>query len=104
MLKRLSVIIILLLLSSGANAADKQQQFDLACAIVAGAKMGDTVNKTGDGNLITLLALYLGRLSGRDDTKDWNKIALGRAAELQEKALDDGLLKTCINLFVLKTQ
>jgi hypothetical protein len=103
MLKRLSVI--LLLLSSGANAApDKQQQFNLACAIVAGAKMGDTVNKTGDSSLITLLAFYLGRLSGRDDTKDWNKVALGRVAELQEKALDDGLLKACINFYVLKTQ
>jgi len=102
MLKRLSII--LLLLSNDANAADKQQQFDLACAIVAGAKMGDTVNKTGDGSLLTLLVFYLGRLSGRDDTKDWNKIALGRVAELQEKALDAGLLKSCINFYVLKTQ
>jgi hypothetical protein len=48
--------------------------------------MGNAVNKTGDGSLISLLAFYLGRLSGRDDTKDWNKIALGRVAELQEGA------------------
>ena len=102
MLTRLSVI--LLLLRGSANAGDKQQQFDLACAVVAGAKMGDTVNKIGDGSLLTLLAFYLGRLSGRDDTKDWNKIALGRVAELQEKALDAGLLKSCINFYVLKTQ
>jgi hypothetical protein len=102
MLKRLSVI--LLLLCSSANAADRQQQFDLACAVVAGAKMGNDVNKGGDGNLISLLAFYLGRLSARDDTKAWSKIALGRVAELQEKALDDSLLKSCISFYLTKMQ
>lgn len=91
--------VIVLLLSGGANASDKQQQFDLACAVVAGANMANAVNKSGDASLISLLAFYIGRLSGRDDTKAWNTIALGRVAELQERALDDNLLKSCINLY-----
>ena len=62
------------------------------------------VNKGGDGNLISLLAFYLGRLSARDDTKAWSKIALGRVAELQEKALDDSLLKSCISFYLAKMQ
>jgi hypothetical protein len=58
-------------LVASAQAADNKlspQQFDLACAVVAGANMGNAVNKGGDGYLIALLAFYLGRLSARDDT------------------------------------
>jgi hypothetical protein len=94
-------------LAAPAQAADNKvspQQFDLACAVVVGANMGNDVSKTGDASLITLLAFYLGRLSARDDTKEWNKIALGRVAELQERALDDSLLKSCINFYIAKTQ
>jgi hypothetical protein len=100
MLKRFPIILLLL----SANAADLQQ-FDLACAVAAGANMGEDANKgTTNGNWITLLAFYLGRLSARDETKAWNKIALGRVAELQEQALDRALLKSCIDFYLLKTQ
>ena len=55
---------------------------------------------SGDTSMLPLLAFYLGRLSARDDTKDWNKIALGRVAELQDKALDDRLRNACIGRFL----
>ena len=65
--------------------------------------MGEDANKgTTNGNWITLLAFYLGRLSARDETKAWNKIALGRVAELQERALDRALLKSCIDFYLLE--
>jgi hypothetical protein len=100
-------ILLALVISSSANAADNKvspQQFDLACAVVAGASLGKDTNERGDTSMIILLAFYLGRLSARDDTKAWNKIALGRVAELQEKALDDRLRKSCIDLYIEKTQ
>jgi hypothetical protein len=100
-------ILLALALSSSANAADNKaspERVDLACAIVAGASLGKAKNERGDTSLTALVSFYLGRLSARDDTKSWNKIALGRVAELQEKALDDRLLGSCIDFYIAKTQ
>jgi hypothetical protein len=96
-----------LVLASTAGAVDDKlspQQFDLACAVVAGATLGKETDEHGDTSMLALLAFYLGRLSARDDTKAWNKIALGRVAELQGKALDDRLRQRCIDLYTAKLQ
>jgi len=68
-------------------------------------RRGDGVSPQEGAQFAMALALhtfYLGRLSGRDDTKDWHKIALGRVAELQDKARSSELLKACLNFYLAK--
>jgi hypothetical protein len=105
--RQLGAILLAMALPSSADATDNKfspQQFDLACAVVAGANLGQDTNEGRDSSMLVLLTFYLGRLSARDDTKAWNRIALGRVAELQEKALDSRLRKSCIDLYLEKTQ
>jgi hypothetical protein len=55
-------------------------QFDLVCAMVSGAEMGASQNAKDAPRrnmYTTLFSYYLGRLGGRDDTKDWNGIVRG---------------------------
>lgn len=57
------------------------RDFDLACAVAAGAEMGASQNEQNIPRrdmALTIFVFYLGRLSGRDDSKDWNAIAWGR--------------------------
>jgi hypothetical protein len=49
-----------------------------------------------------ICSFYLGRLSGRDDTKDWNAVIRGRLAELQERARSSELLHSCENFYLSK--
>ena len=51
------------------------KDFDLACAVVAGAEMGASQKEQNIPRrdaAVTIFVFYLGRLSGRDDSKDWN--------------------------------
>jgi hypothetical protein len=52
----------------------------------------------------TLFSFYLGRLSGRDDTKDWNAIARGRVAEWQQAARCPKMLERCSNFYISKIE
>ena len=75
----------------------------MACAMTTGAEMG--VNAQGSEKrsvAFTLFVFYLGRLSGRDDSTDWNKVVLGRVAELKEKARSEGLFKSCMETYMRK--
>ena len=91
--------------SSPGNLSPKD--FDLACAVVAGAEMGASQNKQNIPRrdmAVTIFAFYLGRLSGRDDSKDWNAIAWGRVAELQQEAGSSQMLDRCVHLYISKTK
>ncbi len=90
--------------AGNADNRDTQQESDLACAVMAGAKMGVLVENGVKINVLSMLMFYLGRLSARDDTQAWNKIVLERAGELQGKALDEHMLETCAALYVRKTE
>ena len=62
------------------------RDFDLACAVAAGAEIGASQSEHDIPRrdmAVRIFIFYLGRLSGRDDSKDWNAIAWGRVAELQ---------------------
>jgi hypothetical protein len=81
------------------------KDFDVACAMTNGAEMG--ANPQGSekrGAAFTLFVFYLGRLSGRDDTIDWNKVVLGRVAELKDKARSDVLFSSCMDFYISKIQ
>jgi hypothetical protein len=103
----LLVILAGLILPPVAFAASSvsSQDFDLACAIATGAEMASNPpNSEKRGAAFTLLVFYLGRMSGRDDTTDWNKVALGRVAELKEKERSDELFTSCMNFYISKIQ
>ena len=68
---------LLFMLPSLALAANNLSptDFDMSCAMTTGAEMG--VNPQGSEKrsvAFTLFVFYLGRLSGRDDSIDWNKV------------------------------
>jgi hypothetical protein len=80
------------------------KDFDLACAMVAGAEMGASQNEQKRDMAVTIWTFYLGRLSGRDDSKDWNAIVRGRVAELQEAVRSPKLVDTCLDFYISKTK
>jgi uncharacterized MAPEG superfamily protein len=83
------------------------RDFDLACAVAAGAEMGASQNEQNIPRrdmAVTIFAIYLGRLSGRDDSKDWNAIAWSRVAELQQEARSSEMLDRCVHLYISKTK
>jgi hypothetical protein len=53
---------------------------------------------------LRIFIFYLGRLSVRDDSKDWNAIAWSRVAELQQEARSSQMLDRCLNLYNSKTK
>jgi hypothetical protein len=66
------------------------RDFDLACAVAAAADIGVSQNEQNIPRrdvAVRMFIFYLGRLSGRDDSKDSNAIAWGRVAELQQQAI-----------------
>jgi hypothetical protein len=81
------------------------KDFDFVCALVTGAEMGASEN---EGNIprrdmaLTIFTFYLGRLSGRDDSKDWNAIVRGRAAEMQQRARSPKMLDSCEDFYISK--
>lgn len=81
--------------------------FDLACAVAAGAEMGAAQNEQNIPRrdmALRLFIFYLGRLSGRDDSKDWNAIAWARVADLQREARSSETLDRCLALYNSKTK
>ena len=81
------------------------RDFDLACAVVAGAEIDASQNEKNIPRrdmAVTIFTFYLGRLSGRDDTKDWNAIVRGRIAELQEAVRSPKLVDTCLDFYMSK--
>jgi len=83
------------------------KDFDLACAVVAGAEMGASQKEQNIPRrdaAVTIFVFYLGRLSGRDDSKDWNAIAWGRVAELQQEARSSKMLDRCLDFYNSKTK
>jgi len=80
-------------------------QFDLACAMVTGAEMGASQNEKNSPRrdmAITIFTFYIGRLSGRDDSKDWNAIVRGHAVELQQQARSQKMFDTCLDFYTSK--
>jgi hypothetical protein len=45
---------------------------------------------------------YLGRLSARDDTINWNTLIKGKIAELREQARSKGLYSECMEFYSSK--
>jgi hypothetical protein len=83
------------------------RDFDLACAVAAGAEMGVSQNERDIPRrdmALRIFIFYLGRLTGRDDSKDWNAIAWGRVAELKQEARSSEMLDRCLNLYNSKTK
>jgi hypothetical protein len=81
------------------------RDFDLACALVSGAEMGASQNEQNlprRNMAVTIFTFYLGRLSGRDDSKDWNSIVRGRVAELQQEARSQKFLNDCLDFYISK--
>jgi len=81
--------------------------FDLACAVAAGEEMGASQTEQNIPRrdmALKLFVFYLGRLTGRDDSKDWNAIAWGRVAELQEEARSSEMLDRCLGFYNSKTK
>jgi hypothetical protein len=83
------------------------RDLDLACAVAAGAEMGASQNEQNVPRrdmALRIFIFYLGRLTGRDDSKDWNAIAWGRVAELQQEARSSQMSDRCLNLYNSKTK
>jgi hypothetical protein len=83
------------------------RDFDLACAVAAGAEMGASQNEQDIPRrdmAVRTFIFYLGRLSGRDDSKDWNAIAWARVSELQQEARSSQVLDRCLGFYNSKTK
>jgi hypothetical protein len=87
--------------SVAANVSPKD--FDLACAMTNGAVFGseqETAEKRSAA--LQVWTFYIGRLTGRDDNTDWAAVALGRVAELKERARSDKLFSDCMDFYLSK--
>ena len=83
------------------------RDFDLACAVAAAADIGVSQNEQNIPRrdvAVRMFIFYLGRPSGRDDSKDWNALAWGRVAELQQDARSSQMLDRCLGLYNSKTK
>ena len=81
--------------------------FDLACAVAAGGEMGASQTEQNIQRrdvALRLFVFYLGRLTGRDDGKNWNSIAWGRVAVLQQEARSPEMWDRCLNLLQFKNK
>jgi hypothetical protein len=92
-----------LALSSAAIAQNiSAEDFDLACAVTAGAIFGSNPKAERDASK-TVWTFYLGRLTGRDDKTIWNTVIKGRIAEMGEKAKSEEFYGKCIDFYTVKT-
>jgi hypothetical protein len=84
-------ICALLALSSTAIAQNiSAEDFDLACAVTAGAIFGSNPKGGAERDASKMVwTFYVGRLTGRDDKTIWNTVIKGRIAEMGES------LKSC---------
>jgi hypothetical protein len=80
------------------------EDFDLACAVTAGAIFGSNPKGGAERDASkTAWTFYLGRLTGRDDKTIWNTVIKGRIAEMGEKAKSEELYGKCIDFYTVKT-
>jgi hypothetical protein len=92
-----------LALSSAAIAQNiSAEDFDLACAVTAGAIFGSNPKAERDASK-TVWTFYLGRLTGRDDKTIWNTVIKGRIAAMGEKAKSEEFYGKCIDFYTIKT-
>jgi hypothetical protein len=101
----IAVDVVALAQSPPGNLSPKD--FDLACAVAAAADIGVSQNEQNIPRrdvAVRMFIFYLGRLSGRDDSKDWNAIAWGRVAELPQQARSSEILDRCLGLYNSKTK
>jgi hypothetical protein len=98
-------ICALLAVSSTAIAQNiSAEDFDLACAVTAGAIFGSNLKEGAERDASkTVWTFYLGRLTGRDDKTIWNTVIKGRIAEMGEKAKSEELYGKCIDFYTVKT-
>jgi hypothetical protein len=81
----------------------KAKDFDLACATAASAEMATAKPNSEEWQyMFTVVAFYLGRLSGRDDRTYWYTDVKGRIAEMHERAKSDEMMQRCIEFFSQK--
>jgi hypothetical protein len=86
-----------------AQANAQTKEIDLACAITAGAEMGASPKGSADQSAALMVwTFYLGRLSARDDTINWNTVIKGKIAELRERARSTGLYSECMEFYSSK--
>ena|SRR5690242_4584010 len=81
--------------------------FDLACAVAAGEEMGASQNEQNAPRrdvALRLFIFYLGRLSGRNDSKDWNAIAWARVSNLPREARSSEMVDRCLAFYNSKTK
>jgi len=97
-------ICALLALSSTAVAQNiSAEDFDLACAVTAGAIFGSNPGDAERDATLRMWTFYLGRLGGRDDKTIWNTVIKGRVAEMGEKAKSKELYGKCMDFYTVKT-
>ena len=94
------VLVLLVLTSASANAAD-DKDFDLACAVTSAAEVGSNPQDSEVGRMAFLInTFFLGRLSGRDPNFYWAAIVSGKLAGLKEGARSAAMFSSCIDFFV----
>jgi hypothetical protein len=83
--------------------AQTGKDVDLACAITAGAEMGASPKGSAEQSAALMVwTFYLGRLSARDDTTNWNTVIKGKVAELRERARPKELYSECMKFYSSK--
>jgi hypothetical protein len=98
-----SLLVLLLSLPSIASAKNSpQKDFDLACAVAAGAALRTMPNFKETG--FTIYIFFLGRLSGREDGPDWSTIVADRVTDTKGKEPSASVLDACVKFFAAKTK
>jgi len=83
--------------------AQTPKDFDLACAVSAGAEMGASSKGSADQSAALMVwTFYVGRLSARDDTTNWNTVIRGKVAELRDRARSKEVYSNCMKFYSSK--
>jgi hypothetical protein len=99
----IAVSFLFAVLSLAAAQSDKPKpDFDLVCAMTAGAQMSLKQDEPKEAAAVSFFSFYLGRLSARDDSTDWTVVVQGRLAERKWAAPVPQLLSTCLDFYQSK--
>ena len=104
-MKRLAAMLLVALLPMFCAEANAQtaNDFDLVCAVTAGAEMGASPKgSAAQSAALMVWTFYLGRLSARDDETNWNTVVKGKVAELRERARSKELYSKCMGFYSAK--
>jgi len=106
----LLMIFLALVGSTPAQAQSNRPQmspkdFDFVCAVIGGQEMGaghneNNARKREVGGLVH--SFYLGRLTGRDDTTEWQTLIGHRIARMKERPALPEVLSACYNFYSSK--